>query len=194
MDLLVLDTIHGGKEIGSALAQKRHRVELVNVYQNKNTNGGIINKKPDYDRIIVPVHFDPDNSAIQQFSAVTKISHHEAVRWIPGDSTLGSFIEITSAQGTTTTAHALASILPGAGVFHTSNGTFRMPGKELLFRRSIIPVSVIPHATDAISVGERLLVLCRKNNPVRRVRVHSFMPGESGSGVRILKNEIWNKR
>ena len=33
MDLLVLDTIHGGKEIGNALIAAGHHVDMVDVYR-----------------------------------------------------------------------------------------------------------------------------------------------------------------
>ena len=50
-------------------------------------------------------------------------------------------IEITGAQGKTTTAHALAHILPGKGVLHTSTGTYAYPTKDLLGKKSITPAS-----------------------------------------------------
>jgi UDP-N-acetylmuramyl pentapeptide synthase len=52
-------------------------------------------------------------------------------------------IEITGAQGKTTTAHALAHLLPGDGVLHTSTGTTTYPAKNLLWKKSITPASEI---------------------------------------------------
>ena len=61
-------------------------------------------------------------------------------------------IEITGAQGKTTTAHALAHLLPGPGVLHTSTGTYAMPGGTLLFKKSITPASVLAAAENAVSL------------------------------------------
>jgi UDP-N-acetylmuramyl pentapeptide synthase len=59
-------------------------------------------------------------------------------------------IEITGARGKTTTAHALAGILPGPGVLHTSIGTYTCPEQHLLFRKSITPASEIAAAEAAL--------------------------------------------
>ncbi len=52
-------------------------------------------------------------------------------------------IEITGARGKTTTAHALAALMQGPGVLHTSSGTYRFPGKVLVSQSSITPASVL---------------------------------------------------
>jgi UDP-N-acetylmuramyl pentapeptide synthase len=52
-------------------------------------------------------------------------------------------IEITGVQGKTTTAHALAHILPGNGVLHTSTGTYTYPANQQIAQKSITPASVI---------------------------------------------------
>jgi len=52
-------------------------------------------------------------------------------------------IEITGARGKTTTAHALASLMQGTGILHTSTGTYRFPGKVLVSQSSITPASVL---------------------------------------------------
>jgi hypothetical protein len=62
-------------------------------------------------------------------------------------------VEVTGSQGKTTTAHAIAHILPGAGILHTSRGTFRYPSRQLLWKRSIPPASVLPAAEVALSLG-----------------------------------------
>ena len=61
-------------------------------------------------------------------------------------------IEITGAQGKTTTAHALAHLLTGPGVLHTSTGTYEMPEKRLIFKKSITPASVLDAAQKAVSM------------------------------------------
>ena len=62
-------------------------------------------------------------------------------------------IEITGAQGKTTTAYALAHLLPGPGILHTSTGTYTMPGGRLLFKKSITPASVLAAAEKAESIN-----------------------------------------
>ena len=143
MDLLVLDTIHGGKEIGDALKAAGHHVDMVDVYRG--TGAGDISPfmRNSYDRVIVPVHLNPDHPVLQQFRDIPRISHHEAVKWILGDKIPSLMIEVTGAQGKTTTAHAIAHILPGCGILHTSGGTYRYPEQDKLFRRSITPASLL---------------------------------------------------
>jgi coenzyme F430 synthetase len=144
MDLLVLDTIHGGKVIGDALTAAGHHVDMVDVYQGTGAGDFTFLKGHSYDRVIVPVHLDPDHPIFQQLRDTPRISHHEAVKWILGDRLPSPMIEVTGAQGKTTTAHAIAHILQGCGILHTSGGTYRYPEKEIIFRRSITPASLIP--------------------------------------------------
>jgi UDP-N-acetylmuramyl pentapeptide synthase len=61
-------------------------------------------------------------------------------------------IEITGARGKTTTAHALASIMPGTGILHTSTGTYLYPGKVLVSQSSITPASVLAAAKLAYEI------------------------------------------
>jgi hypothetical protein len=62
-------------------------------------------------------------------------------------------VEITGARGKTTTAFALAHIMAGAGVLHTSAGTFLYPERRLLWKRSITPASVLAAAGAAIGIN-----------------------------------------
>ena len=149
MDFLVLDTIHGGLEIGHALAGSGHHADMVDVYRGGETPV----LKPDYDYIVTPVHLKSDHPLLERFSHVPKMSHHEAVRWILGTRVPEQMVEITGARGKTTTAFAVAHILPGRGVLHTSGGTFLYPEKDLIFRRSITPASLLPAVDAAISAG-----------------------------------------
>jgi coenzyme F430 synthetase len=200
MNLLVIDTIHGGKEIGSALTQNGHHVEMVDVYRNVKATDEIIGKKIRYDRVIVPVHLDPDNSVLQKISGIPQISHHEAVKWILGGLVPKPFVEITGAQGKTTTAHALSFIIPGQGILHTSNGTFRMPEKELLFRRSITPASIIPAAAEARAIGgwliaeESLGVTCAGDLAIITSPLDYRCAGGKKSAFEIKINSVKNAR
>ena len=153
MDILVLDTIHGGTEIGNALVALGHHVDMIDVYLG--TAAGEISPilRKSYDRMIVPVHLDPDHLILQQFQDTPRISHHEAVKWILGDHIPPLMIEITGAQGKTTTAHAIAHVLPGCGILHTSGGTYRYLGKERLFRHSITPASLLSVVKAANELG-----------------------------------------
>ncbi len=81
------------------------------------------------------------------------ITHHEAVRRLLGEHLPRPMIEITGAQGKTTTAHAIAHILPGTGVLHTSSGTWEYPKRLLLFRKSITPASVLAAVNSANRTG-----------------------------------------
>jgi hypothetical protein len=58
-------------------------------------------------------------------------------------------VEITGAQGKTTTACALAHTLHGPGILHTSAGTFLYPERHLLWKKSITPASVLAAADKA---------------------------------------------
>ncbi|MCU0631136.1 MAG: penicillin-binding transpeptidase domain-containing protein, partial [Methanoregulaceae archaeon] len=153
MDLLVLDTIHGGKEIGDALVAKGHHVDMVDVYHGAGSDGSLSLESSSYDRVIAPVHLDPDHPVLKKLQNTPRISHHEAVKWILGENLPSALVEITGAQGKTTTAHAIAHILPGCGILHTSRGTFRYPEKEKLFQRSITPASLLLAVNLARELG-----------------------------------------
>ncbi|MDD1676069.1 MAG: coenzyme F430 synthase [Methanomicrobiales archaeon] len=147
MDILVLDTIHGGSEIARCLSAMGHRVDAVDVYR-----GTVGPARETYDLIIAPVHLDPDHPFLS-VPAKRIVSHHEAVAWILWDCIPHPMVEITGARGKTTTAHALADLMEGPGVLHTSAGTFAYPDRTLLWKRSITPASVIPAAWEARARG-----------------------------------------
>lgn len=153
MDLLVLDTIHGGREIGNALTAAGHHVDMVDVYHGPGTTGASVSSDNFYEKIIVPVHLNPDHPLLHKFPGTPQITHHEAVKWIIGDRLPVPMVEITGTRGKTTTANAIAHILPGPGILHTSGGTYRFPERETLFRRSITPASVIAATKAAIECG-----------------------------------------
>jgi coenzyme F430 synthetase len=148
MHILVLDTIHGGREIGEVYARRGHVVDVVDIYRGTTPETAEIAKTRAYDLVIAPVHMDPDHPLLACRS-VPVISHHEAAGRLLGEDLPSPFIEITGAQGKTTTAHALAHILPGNGVLHTSAGTYAFPAKDLLGKRSITPASVLAAVTCA---------------------------------------------
>lgn len=142
MHILVLDTIHGGREISDLYAGAGHVVDVVDVY--KGSTPGMVGKARNatYDLIVAPVHLDPDYPLLAKRNTPI-ITHHEAVRRLLGRNLPVPMIEITGARGKTTTAHALAHLLPGNGVLHTSTGTYSYPTKDLLGKRSITPASVL---------------------------------------------------
>jgi UDP-N-acetylmuramyl pentapeptide synthase len=142
MHILVLDTIHGGKEIGDTYADAGNVVDVVDVYTGTTPETMENSKKKTYDLIAAPVHLDPDHILLSNRSTPV-ITHHEAVRQLLGEKLPVPMIEITGAMGKTTTAYALAHILPGNGVLHTSAGTYAYPTKKFLWKRSITPASVL---------------------------------------------------
>ena len=142
MHVLVLDTVHGGKEIGAAYREAGHFVDLVDVYGGTTPDGLRDAQHRHYDLVVAPVHLDPDHPLLSR-RTVPVITHHEAVRQLLGEHLPHPMIEITGAKGKTTTAHALAHILPGKGVLHTSTGTYTYPANHLLWKKSITPASAI---------------------------------------------------
>ncbi|MGB9177282.1 MAG: coenzyme F430 synthase [Methanoregula sp.] len=151
MHVLVLDTIHGGKEIGAAYGEARHSVDVVDVYHGTTPDELREAQHRHYDLVVAPVHLDPDHPLLAR-RTVPVITHHEAVRHLLGEHLPHPMIEITGALGKTTTAHALAHILPGKGVLHTSTGTYTYPEKHLLWKKSITPASEIGAARYARQV------------------------------------------
>ncbi len=151
MRILVLDTIHGGAELAMALRDAGHEADEVDVYRGK---AGISVAEAlirTYDIVTAPVHLDPDHPLLRQHGPA--ISHHEMAGWILRAHPPRPFIEITGARGKTTTAHALASLMPGPGILHTSTGTYRYPERDFLWKRSITPASLIPAAREAWLIG-----------------------------------------
>lgn len=148
MDLLVLDTIHGGALLADELALRGHRVETVDVYRG-------IGPLPDvdaYETIVAPVHLDPSHPLVAAAGSRV-ISHHEAAGRCLADQRPDLLVEVTGARGKTTTAFAIAETLGGPGILHTSAGTFRYPERRQLWRRSITPAQVLPAARAARAIG-----------------------------------------
>jgi UDP-N-acetylmuramyl pentapeptide synthase len=156
MHILVLDTIHGGNAIGEAFSARGDRVDCVDVYRGKSEIDVPTALTGTYDLIVAPVHLDPDHPLLRSPRAPV-ISHHEAVRRLLGENAPQPMIEITGARGKTTTAHALASLMAGAGILHTSTGTYLFPGKERISRSSITPASVLAAAKLAGEIGGWLI-------------------------------------
>ena len=157
MHILVLDTIHGGKAIGEAFAARGNRVDCVDVYRGQSGIDGKTAMSRDYDLVVAPVHLDPDHPLLH-FSKAPVISHHEAVHQILVGNIPEPMIEITGAKGKTTTAHALAFLMTGNGILHTSSGTYRFPEKRWLSRSSITPGSVLAAAKSARDIHGWLIV------------------------------------
>ncbi len=148
MDLLVLDTIHGGALLADELALRGHRVEAVDVYRGT----GPLPDPDDFDRVIAPVHLDPAHPLVAG-AGERLVSHHETAGRCLRDQRPRLLVEVTGARGKTTTAFAIAETMEGPGILHTSAGTFRYPERRLLWRRSITPAQVLPAARAAASLG-----------------------------------------
>lgn len=156
MNILVLDSIHGGQPIAAAFVSRGDQVDLVDVYRGTGPVSVEVARSRKYDLIVAPVHLDPDHPLIRTAKAPV-ITHHEAIRQLLGSYVPGIMVEITGARGKTTTAHALASLLPGPGILHTSSGTFRYPEKEFISRSSITPGSVLEAVRLAKETGGWLI-------------------------------------
>lgn len=156
MRLLVLDTIHGGGVIAASLAAQGHVVDTVDVYRGEEGIPVGVAMERQYDLLIAPIHLDPGHPLLHHHRS-PMITHHQAVRWVLGDQVPHPFVEVTGSQGKTTTATALASVMEGAGVLHTSTGTYQYPERKLLFRSSITPASEIAAAEAALGIGGWLI-------------------------------------
>jgi hypothetical protein len=151
MEILVLDTIHGGADLATELAGAGHRVDMVDVYRGEQ---GISQEEAagrHYDCLVAPVHLDPGHPLLAAIQA-PRITHHLAVRMLLPGKAPRPMVEVTGARGKTTTAHAIAHALPGPGILHSTPGTFRHPERKLLWKRSITPASVLPAAREAAGI------------------------------------------
>jgi hypothetical protein len=157
MHILVLDTIHGGKAIGEAFAARGDHVDCVDVYRGQSGVDVKSAMARDYDLVVAPVHLDPDHPLLH-FSKAPVITHHEGVRQLLDGNIPEPMIEITGAKGKTTTAHALAFLMAGNGILHTSSGTYLFPEKKWLSRSSITPGSVLAAAKSARDIRGWLIV------------------------------------
>ncbi len=157
MHILILDTIHGGKTIGEAFAARGEKVDCVDVYRGESTPDVTTARLRNYDLVVAPVHLDPDHPLIK-FARAPVISHHEAIRLLLGKNVPEPMVEITGARGKTTTAHALASVMKGPGILHTSTGTYRFPEKMMISRSSIAPGSVLAAVRLALDIKGWLIV------------------------------------
>lgn len=155
MRILVLDTIHGGTEIAGALQEGGHSVDAVDIYRGEVGIPAAEAARRSYDLVVAPVHLDPDHPLLGR--APECVTHHVAVRRLLGPSRPTPMVEVTGARGKTTTATALAHVLGGRGVLHTSMGTFLFPPRRRLWRRSITPASVLPAAKEAVACGGWLI-------------------------------------
>jgi hypothetical protein len=156
MRVLVIDTIHGGLDIARYLSARGHFTDAVDIYRGQSGIDATTAAARDYDLAVAPVHLDPSHPFMQSLT-IPVISHHEAVRWILGENRPSPFVEITGARGKTTTAYALAHTMDGPGILHTSIGTYRFPEKELIWKKSITPASILPAAEEASRIGGWLI-------------------------------------
>lgn len=139
MRVLVLDTIHGGRVLSDYLVRNGDSHLLVDVYRGPVLCASDL-ETVKFDVVTAPVHLDPDYPLLHL--GVPVVSHHEMSARLAEKYRIPC-IEITGAEGKTTTAFAVASLLSGSGILHTSAGTFLCPEMKLLFRRSITPASLL---------------------------------------------------
>jgi hypothetical protein len=156
MRILVLDAIHGGTELARRFTALGYEVDLVDIYRHEGGTTAETALSREYGLIVAPIHTDPAHPLLQR-ADVPVISHHEAVAILLEDVTPAPFVEITGKQGKTTTACALASVMQGTGIVHTSSGTWAYPEKRMLWKRSITPASVLPAAEEAFGRGGWLI-------------------------------------
>jgi hypothetical protein len=149
MNILVLDTIHGGLELAASLRGMGHFTDMIDVYRGKLGIDPDTAAGRDYDLVVAPIHLDPAYPLLRELAS-PQITHHQAARWIIGGNRPYPFVEITGTRGKTTTAFALAELMQGPGILHTSAGTFRYPEKELLWKKSITPASIVPACREAM--------------------------------------------
>ncbi len=152
MRLLVLDTIHGGTDLAGFLREQGHFVDTVDVYRGSSVIDAETARQRAYDLVIAPVHLSPAHPLLRELSAPL-ISHHQAVHWILGNRRPSPMVEISGSRGKTTTASALAEIMEGPGILHTSAGTVRYPERSLIGPGSITPAAVIPAAREALRIN-----------------------------------------
>ena len=83
MHILVLDTIHGGKQLSETFTARGDQVDLVDVYRGESIVDIRTALSRVYDLIVAPVHLDPDHPLLKH-AQVPVITHHEAVRQSAG--------------------------------------------------------------------------------------------------------------
>ncbi len=141
MEILVLDTIHGGTELAIELTRSGHRVDTVDIYRGE--RGITPEEAADrrYDLLVAPVHLNPDHPLLKAVTA-PRITHHGAVRMLLSGAAPHPMIEVTGARGKTTTAHAIAHALGGPGVL--SRGAPFPPGRSRLSPEGPLPPGTAP--------------------------------------------------
>ncbi|KAF1073838.1 coenzyme F430 synthase [Methanogenium sp. MK-MG] len=151
MNILVVDTIHGGREISRHLLFQGYAVDTVDVYRNEGsiTVAEALTRR--YDIVAAPVHLNPDHPLMHMKTEYR--THHQMIPFCLGKTRPHLSVEITGARGKTTTAHALASVLPGTGVLLSSIGITEFPSRNNAGKKSITPASTIHAAKLAVASG-----------------------------------------
>ena len=149
MNILVVDTIHGGTEIARHLLLNGHIVDTVDVYRGEGSITVDEALTRTYDIVSAPVHLNPDHPLMHLRAEYQ--THHQMIPFCLGDARPPLTVEITGARGKTTTAHALASILPGRGILLSSIGITEYPSRINRGKKSITPASTIQAAKSAIA-------------------------------------------
>ena len=152
MRLLVLDTIHGGRDLAGYLREQGHFVDAVDVYRKGSVVDTETALQREYDLVIAPVHLQPRHPLLRKLT-IPVISHHQAVRWILGNNVPSPMVELTGRRGKTTTASALAGLMEGPGILNTSAGMIRYPEKQKIGPGSITPAAIVSAAREARRIG-----------------------------------------
>ena len=151
MNILVVDTIHGGTEISRHLLSRGYAVDTVDVYRGEGSITVDEALTRVYDIVAAPVHLDPDHPLMHMAAGYR--THHQMIPFCLGTARPRLTVEITGARGKTTTAHALASVLPGAGILLSSIGITEYPSRANAGKKSITPASTIHAANRAMASG-----------------------------------------
>jgi len=195
MRILVLDTIHGGRIIADRLRLSGHETDIVDVYRHRegiSEEEALSNR---YDLVTYPVHLDPCYPLLQKIASPA-VTHHQVVRWLLKDSVRDNFIEITGAKGKSTTAAALASLLPGPGILHTSSGLVQYPEKRYVGRHSITPASLLNVSDTSFPydwiIGEISLGFCGIGSMgILTSEADYLVAGGKKSAIEIKKESIF---
>ncbi len=121
-DFLVLDTVHGGDFLSKKLNEIGGSSEAIDPYKGEKKDPS------EYEKIISPVHLDPEYSVIDEAEEEKILTHHDLVKNISEYKNLLKevfCIEITGTVGKTSTALLLGKILKKNGykvAINSSNG------------------------------------------------------------------------
>ena len=196
MNILVLDTIHGGRTIAEYLTASDCLCDTVDVYRHES---GISEEEAvrnltlkRYDFVCAPIHLSPEYCILKSAAAegIPVLSHHEIVSLIVSglsDADVNSenakpIIEITGTRGKTTTAYALSHMLSHAVPTKPEIPPKNSRGNERgINERGINERGILHTSRETVAVpGGRIL------QKVSITPASSVMPA-----LYALKNNLW---